>query len=232
MAAHSCLGEYPRGIEFFAGTTAVAQARWNGTGAFVVERVIRGDARAGDSIAFAEPPDDCVARLQTAKLYLVTRNCNREGCRIRWAGDDHAPRLLQYLDGAHRETHETVLAKATAWCAGELTLGDFTRWIESVEVEPRGERDDAFLQALVDELGSLAFDVSRLSPGQNIDKELRELMKLAVAFPAGTQAAFDQKVEDSGDNDAPLRDEFEAPLFRALRAAREAARKRSPKIVG
>lgn len=219
-----CITVVPSPRPFFAGSNAVAYARWNGSDAFIVESVVRGDIQVGDKLAY-EPRSQCDS-LTNATLYLVSRDCRRGGCSVAHANERDAPRLLPYLDRMHRETHETILATALRWTAGKMSAHEFEEWLGTIAVEPRDPDEDEFALELASDLENLAGWMTEVPKGKTVD--MRAFDRLALDFPPGPLQEFDKKLEAAGDEESMQREDFDADLLDAIRNASEAALKLVP----
>ena len=219
VLATVCVPVTPSGFWFFDDSTAVVYGRWNGDMMFVAERVIRGEAKVHETFVAETGP---CAYPRTAELYLVSRNCRDGKCRVTWAELQHAPRLLKYLEARHFETHETVLAKALRWYAEQISDEEFDAWLSTVAHRHRGEQDDQFLDELIVELRWLLEELRPITR-RHVRSELETFAKMARSFPRGTANEFDARVEASGNDDAPYRDDYEGDLLDAIKKIRERA---------
>jgi len=190
-----------------------------------VKRVIRGRAKVDDAIPHRG--DYCDA-LFAGKEYLVVTPGAEEG-RVRVTSQTFAPRMLEYLERAHRETHERVLAKTIAWCEHAMSQQEFRDWITTVAVKHRSQNEDEYLLRLIGALDNTSSIVGYMPAGVNVDAEMRELVKLARVFPRGTPEKFDDRLEASGDREAPARAEYDMRLMRALDRVRDAAMAKTPR---
>jgi hypothetical protein len=220
-----CISVTPRGINFFTSSNGVGWARWNGRDAFVVESVVHGDVKVGETLPHIERQCEY---LQNAKLYFVSRFCNEKECSV-WATDEtNAKRLLQYLADAHYETHESVLAKTIDWTSGAISAPDFAVWLSTVAVKPGSHDEDAFVVQLVTELDNAANWIADLPKEANVDAEMQALAKLAREFPRGTEAEFDKTVDQSND-DARLWVDYGDDVIAGVKKLLDAAIAKTPK---
>ncbi len=220
-----CITVTWRGVDFVTHSTAVGYARWDDHGYFVVESAIRGDWKANDTVAYE--PRQCDF-LQPAKLYLISRICSHEECRIAPVAERDFPRLLDYMRNEHDETQESIRAEAVAWLNGSLSLADFREWVKYAGVKPRSDVEDEFARSLIIEFDGLGFEMSWIPKGASIDAQLlRDLERWAREFPAARPEEFDAKFSD--DDDSPRWDDYAGQLEDAITKTRTAARALMPK---
>jgi hypothetical protein len=221
-----CLSFAPSGLEFFNRSTAVAYARWDGQGSFIVESGVRGDWKPNDKVAHEQGRCEV---LEPANLYLISRNCNKDGCRIASAGERDLPRLIDYLRNEHDETHGSIRAEAVAWLNGSLSLPDFRKWLKYAGVKPSNQTEDDFAQSLIVEFERLGFEISWIPQGKTIQPQLLEdIERLARDFPDAHPEDFDARFTDD-DDDSPRWAVYERNLDAAISKARNAAGPLMPK---
>ncbi|HEX8251762.1 MAG TPA: hypothetical protein VF846_01345 [Thermoanaerobaculia bacterium] len=225
-----CITVTPRGVWFFDKSVAVGYARWTVSGAFIVEKVVRGDLRTGQTIRHESWP---CANPTAGELYLISRNCHAGDCRIGWASGDDATNMQRYLDRAHVETHGAILEKAIAWASGELPFAEFRDWIDTVAVDAPSDGDHAFAISLVADLSDLLSELAVLPEEARAELDLSELVKLAKAFPAGAAEEFDDQVDAAqeaahGEIELPYRRDYEDELLATIEKAEDVLRQRFP----
>ena len=220
-----CLSFAPSGLDFFTHSTAVAYARWDDQGFFIVESGIRGDWKTNDRLAHER--ESCEF-LEPSKLYLISRICNKDGCRVVSAGERELQRLIDYLRSEHEETQQSIRAEVVAWLNGSLSLSDFREWVKYAGVKPSSETEDDFARSLIMEFDNLGFEMSWIPQGKAIQPQLLEnIERLAREFPSARPEEFDAKFSD--DDDSPRWVDYASALEAAISKARAAAGPLMPK---
>ncbi|HET8774290.1 MAG TPA: hypothetical protein VFP80_10880 [Thermoanaerobaculia bacterium] len=144
---------------YFQGSTAAFLGRWDGAGAFRVEKVFHGDLAAGGS--FPAAPDHCQPLAKRAR-YLVTRNCNTGHCYVHWIEEADAKPLLAYLKTAHGETLQSVSAQHVRWQDGALSHAAFREWLLGALIRSETPERDALLEALISQLEGVTHELGTI----------------------------------------------------------------------
>lgn len=144
---------------FFQGSTAAFLGRWDGVGAFRVEKVFHGDLVADSS--FPAAPDDCQPLAKRAR-YLVTRNCKTGHCYVHWIAEADAKPLLAYLKTAHGETLQSVSEQFVRWQDGALSHAAFREWLQGALLRSQTPERDELLEALISQLDGVTHELATI----------------------------------------------------------------------
>ena len=187
---------------------------------FHVERVVRGKIRVGQRFPY---PESICSRPEDGELYLMVQSCwEGEGCGVGFVKEEEAPRMMQFLAHAHRETHETVMAATLKWLRGEMPLDRFDDWINTVSIRSRASKDDGFLLRLLEELRNVLWSFERIEACDPslippMRRGLDPFEKQLKTFPPGLAEEFDRHLEEGGDDEAWTRSSYEYDMLEWLK---------------
>ena len=215
--------------DFFANARAIFHARAVVRDqVLVVERTVLGDVPPG--ARFSYPPHVRCNIPEDGKGYLVGQYCREdEPCAERWVDETDAPRMFAFMKQSHAETHETVMAAARQWLRGDRSLDDLREWIDTTAIKPRGKEDDEFLLGFLRQLRQVLDELNEIEscdPSLVLllrQRELAPVAPLLASFPKGTVEEFDLRLEESGNDDAKWRGDYNDELMLALENALESA---------
>jgi len=138
-AATSCITPVPDRLRFFNDAESVffarAEVSLENAHVFRAHEIIRGTMKLGETVSVQRR--ECLF-VNEGERYLVVRlKCDEpQGC-VHFAEESHAPALLHYLVKAHPENHETVMAMFLRWYREEVSLAEFSEWIDTVAARIR-----------------------------------------------------------------------------------------------